>query len=606
MSEPADMGIGPRRRRALAVALLALAAALPAPAAALAHAELESTVPARGEVLRQSPPRVVFEFSEPVEAGFGAIRVFDADGARVEEGDPFHPDGRSGALAVAVRPGLPDGTYTATYRVVSADSHVISGGVVFSVGAPGATGATVAELLEGEDSGAATTAMFGVARALQFGALAVALGALAFLVLVWRRARAGVAEAANWPAAASAFARRLRALVVGAALLGALSGALGILMQGAQAAGVPIGEALDGAIVEETLGTRFGTVWGAGVLAWLLLAAIAWGALRPAGAERAPAATADGFALAPGVRPLAALAMAPAVLFLLLLPGLGGHAAAQSPVAVLLPANAVHVAAMSVWAGGLATLLLALPAATRALREPAERSRLLAAVLLRFSPLALGAVGVILLTGIAQSLLHLDRVGDLVDTGFGQAILAKAILLAALVAIGAWQRRRSVPQLRAIAADGGAPGRAGVLLRRALRAEVLLLAGVLAATAALAASSPLSAASDGGPFDQTTELGPLQLQVTVDPAAVGPNAVHLYLLDPGDGSQFEDAREVTLTATQPARDIGPIRQTPDLAGPGHYTVSAMSFGVAGTWDLRVTVRVSDFDQYETTLEVPIR
>jgi copper transport protein len=94
--------------------------------------------------------------------------------------------------------------------------------------------------------------------------------------------------------------------------------------------------------------------------------------------------------------------------------------------------------------------------------------------------------------------------------------------------------------------------------------------------------------------------------VTVDPAAVGPNAVHLYLLNADDGTQFTSAREVTLTATQPEREIGPIRQVPDLAGPGHYTLAGMSFGVAGTWDVRVTVRVSDFDQYETTLEVPIR
>jgi copper transport protein len=274
---------------------------------------------------------------------------------------------------------------------------------------------------------------------------------------------------------------------------------------------------------------------------------------------------------------------------------------------VLLPANAVHVAAMSVWAGGLATLLLALPAATRRLPAPAARSRLLAATLLRFSPLALWSVGAILVTGIVQSLLHLDSVGALFDTGFGRAIVAKAILLIGLVGIGAWQRRRSVPQLRRIAADAEAPGRAGVLLRRALRAEVLLLVGVLAATAALAASSPLGSAAQGaGPFDETTEIGPLQLQLTVDPAAVGPNAVHLYLLNPDDGSQFTGARELTITATQPDRGIGPLSETPDLAGPGHYTLAAMPFGVDGTWDVRVTVRVSDFDQYETTVEVPIR
>ena len=52
------------------------------------------------------------------------------------------------------------------------------------------------------------------------------------------------------------------------------------------------------------------------------------------------------------------------------------------------PCDVLHVLAASVWVGGIACLLLALPAATRRL-EAGERSRLLLATLARFSPLAL-------------------------------------------------------------------------------------------------------------------------------------------------------------------------------------------------------------------------
>ena len=64
--------------------------------------------------------------------------------------------------------------------------------------------------------------------------------------------------------------------------------------------------------------------------------------------------------------------MAPAVPLVALacLPALGGHAGVQSPVAVLLPANVLHVAAMSAWLGGIAMLVLTLRAATARL-EPA-------------------------------------------------------------------------------------------------------------------------------------------------------------------------------------------------------------------------------------------
>ena len=87
----------------------------------------------------------------------------------------------------------------------------------------------------------------------------------------------------------------------------------------------------------------------------------------------------------------------------------------QDPVAVLLPANALHVLAAGAWIGGLAVLVAALPAATRRL-EPPERTRVLSATLGRFSGLALVAVALLLAGGIAQSLLELGAVNDLWDT----------------------------------------------------------------------------------------------------------------------------------------------------------------------------------------------
>ena len=85
----------------------------------------------------RAPGQVVLRFSEPVEIAFGAVRVFDADGAQVQQGEPFHPRGRDDEVAIRLRDGVADGGYTVTYRVVSADSHPVSGGFVFSVGKRG-------------------------------------------------------------------------------------------------------------------------------------------------------------------------------------------------------------------------------------------------------------------------------------------------------------------------------------------------------------------------------------------------------------------------------------------------------------------------------------
>ena len=58
-----------------------------------------------------------------------------------------------------------------------------------------------------------------------------------------------------------------------------------------------------------------------------------------------------------------------------------------------------------------------------------------------------------------------------------------------------------------------------------------LVVVVLGVTAALVSYPPPDSLA-GGPFDGTAELGPLRLEATVDPARVGPNELHLYMLAP--------------------------------------------------------------------------
>ncbi|HWB68640.1 MAG TPA: CopD family protein, partial [Solirubrobacterales bacterium] len=442
------------------MAALAGAAALLWAPAAFAHAQLEATAPARGAVVKAEPAAVVFRFDEPVEGNFGAVRVYDAEGSRVDEGDAFHPNGDGPRIGVHLKPGLPDGSYTATYRVISADGHIVSSGFVFSIGKPGrAPSETVAELTAGSGSGPVTETVFGVARGLQYAATALAVGALAFLLLVWLPALSAVGGSDRaWSRAARGFGSRLRRCLLIAAALGALSAAAGVVMEGAEAAGVSGFEALKWTIVDETLGTKFGTVWGLAVLAWLAFGALVAACLRRP-ADRRPGS----FLLVLLAAPLA---------FIVLVPALSGHGSTQSPVALNFPANAIHVAAMAVWLGGLATLLFVLPRATREL-EGGDRARLLAASVSRFSPVALAAVGTILLTGLIQAYVYVRHLDALVETGYGRAVLAKFLLLLLLIALGAYNRRRSVPRLNKIAAGGESPGRAGVLLRRALRAEVV-------------------------------------------------------------------------------------------------------------------------------------
>ncbi|HEX3735290.1 MAG TPA: CopD family protein [Solirubrobacterales bacterium] len=580
------------RRSLTLAAALAVAVALLAPASALAHAQLEGTVPARGAVVKQEPPAVIFRFDEPVEGNFGAVRVYDAGGDRVDEGDAFHPDGEGPRLGVHLKPGLADGSYTATYRVVSADGHIVSSGFVFSIGKTGkAPAETVSELTAGSGSGPVTETAFGIARGLQYTAIALAVGGLAFLMLAWLPALEAVGDGGgSWRRAALAFTARLRRVFLLAAALGVLSAAAGVVLEGAEAAGISGFSALKESIVRETLETKFGTIWGLAVLAWIVFGLLAAPVLRPAQRRGR------------GAWPRAALLTVPLV-FVVLVPALSGHGSTQSPVALNFPVNAIHVGAMGVWLGGLAALLFVAPRGTREL-EPADRGRLLAAALSRFSQVALIAVGAILVTGLIQAYVYVRHLDDLISTGYGRAVLIKFCLLMVLIEIGAYNRRRSVPRLNRIAAGGESPGRAGLILRRALRAEVALLAIVIGVTAALASYAP-PVTAQGGPFSAESTVGPIQLEMSVEPATVGANEIHLYLFDAKSGAPYEKVKQLTVAAALPEKSIS-LPLEPQLAGPGHYTIPGALLNAGGDWRLTVTMRVSAFDEFTKTVEVPVR
>jgi copper transport protein len=596
----------------IGAALIAVALVLViAPSSAMAHAVLESTEPLSGSTTKQPVEEVVFKFSEPVEGSFGAIRVFDRRGARIDQGEVFHPGGRGPELGVRLKRGVPKGSYTATYRVISADSHPVAGGLVFSYGKASPTGASVSQLLSQQgSSGRVTDLVFGAAKAMQYGAIAAAVGAVFFLLVIYLRALASTAGAGGaWREASEAFARRLRSVLLIVIAVGIVSGAAGIVLQGAKAAGVSFWDALDRQIVEDVLDTRFGTVWGIRTLVWAGFGAVLLGSLSAARRPVLRPASVGATGLAqPRLGPVWLALLALPLGFLVISPALAGHASLEKPTWVLVPSDAVHVLAMSIWAGGLASLLFVLRAATQRL-EVADRTRLLAATLSRFSPWAFACVIALLVTGLVQSWFLIgffDEPSRLLDTPFGRAALIKFALLAGpLVALGAYNQRRLVPRLRELAAAGHNPGATGFALRRSLRVEVVLIMGALAATAALTTYAPADYAPSG-PVSKTASLGPADLQLTVDPARVGPNEMHVYLIDKQNGTQYDKVKEMNVDLSLPAERLGPLKADVRKAGPGHYVMNGALFGVSGEWDVKMSARVSEFDAYYADVKVDIK
>jgi copper transport protein len=611
-----------RMARMLGALACTLACLAIAPAAALAHAQLVGTVPQAGSTVARQPPLVIFEYNEPVGFTLGAVRVYNATGTEVDNSDVVHPGGVGSKLGVGLEAGLPDGTYTATYSVISADTHVVTGGLVFELGHASPSSLSVGSLIARDKAGEVTTIAFSVVRGLDYVSLALAVGGLAFLWLAWGRgtrappARPSSPEAGDagepedpeyqhrLALAARIFTRRIERFLAYAVALGIVTGELGILLEGASAAGVPLWSSLHWDIIRTVINSRFGWVWGSRTVVWIALGLLLAAAVGARRARERRGETADlKDARQPPARPVLVAATLGCV-YLAMTPGLSSHPAVQSPVAVLLPADIIHVLAAATWVGGIAAFLFALPISLRAL-EPTERTPVLCAVLGRFSALALVCVLAITLTGGVQALVLVRTLHGLVATAYGRAILIKIALFAILVGFGALHRKRIIPALERLARTGATPGGVGTLLRRTLRREGLTMLGVFGVTAALIVSTP-PVDANSGPFSTTTTIGPAELELTVDPARVGPNQIHLYLIDTQTGAQFTATKELDVTASLPAKRIGPLTVTANLSGPGHYTLDTTTFAPAGTWQLQITDRVSDFDEYVKTINVPIQ
>jgi copper transport protein len=602
----------PRRSRRLAAVLVGAAVTVPLLAVpADAHALLESTDPASGVVLAQSGDAVTMHFSEPVTLLPSGVRVLDGSGKRVDRGDAAHT-ANSQDVRVGLRDKLARGSYLVDWRVLSADSHPIGGAFTFSVGAPGqqATGT-------GAGGDRAVGVLLGVSRLLTFVALALLVGAGAFLLTCWPagRSRAG-----------------MRRLLFGSCAAAGVAAVAGLVLQGPYAAGLPLGDVAD----PQLLRTISASPYGHALFARLGLLALAGGWLVlffRAGARRISRPVGIGGAVI-GFGLLATLP-------------LGGHANAGSQRPLALLADTGHLVAMSVWLGGLVVLagLLVRP----------DRRVDLPVVVGRFSRVAFGSVLVLVGTGIYASVREVGSVVALMSTDYGKLLLLKVNLVLLVVGAAAisraWTRRHRPAQVSereldelveagerqlALAGAGSArhAGRDTVIpaqhaaepagratgdaraplelrsLRRSVLAEVVIAIGILAVTAVLVVTPPAKTAAPSPATNRaasltTTRVAAGPVTVLVSPRTAGPRQLGIRLDTFNANAQVQAVPELTGALRLPSKGLGPLPVTLRPTGTGHFVADAVSVPVAGEWELSLKVRVTDFDSYsaQTTLAV---
>ena len=117
-------------------------------------------------------------------------------------------------------------------------------------------------------------------------------------------------------------------------------------------------------------------------------------------------------------------------------PAFAGHALDRGSTRWLaVPVDLLHLGSAAVWGGGLVALLAVIRGGTGS--EPARR-----AAARRFSSVALGAVGVLALSGIGRSLSELDAVHQVWSTSYGRVLIVKTALFLPLLGVGRLNRLR--------------------------------------------------------------------------------------------------------------------------------------------------------------------
>jgi copper transport protein len=416
------------------ILLGAALAALLVPASAAAHATLKESSPDEQSRVDTPPTEITLRYDQAVTATSDSIVVLGPDGRRLS-GTVTQAAG--GTVVRAPVHGLVQGeAYTVRWHEISADGHVTNGVFTFGVGvdAPSPTEAVGSSGQTWRDD---------VARWVLFVSLALVIGVVGIRLLVLPRPVDPRVE------------RRIHLLGTFGAVIAVNAGLIGFVIRCANALQVSGVDLLYSDLSPFAESTRFGiafllTTLGYGMCMTIL--AIAWALDLPA--LRWPAF-------------LLAIALAWGY-------SLSSHQATEPNASVLGEvADWVHLVTAMLWAGGVLTLAIVVWPLAPQMRR---------AAFLRFSRVAIGLVGVLVVAGTVVAIERLPEVSDLWKTSYGQTLLVKVGLVFLALSWGGMHHMVVRPRLQR--------GERVHAVRWSLLAESSVAIAVLLAAAVLVNGAP--------------------------------------------------------------------------------------------------------------------
>ena len=532
------------------------------PDQASAHAALESSNPVNGDVLATIPESISATYTEPLEQSYSRMALYNSLGTEVEGVNlAFGDDGYTMVLDVPAP--LPNGTYSVLWRTLSeADGHTAQNYFAFTIGSN-------ADIVPVVIPGTATAGNDAPQWAKTTSRWAALLGAMALIASwpVWSTVIRPVLGPVRNEAAP--IVRSIRRFAI-AATIAAIAGSVYALA--VQAWSLPEGTFLDRVV--NTLGqTRYGHLWlarlGLIVGLGLVLAACGWWFMKRRQVEGVVAWT---------------LAAAVALPFSLV-----AHASAQpSGRTFAIVADAAHLLASSVWAGGITILVIVILPALRRM-SPEARGVVLRRLLPRFSTMALTCMAVIGVTGFYAGWLHVGNWSALTTTGYGQALIVKLALLVLILGLAAINLLVIERKLRA-RANGTSP--APIWTQRlhwTVSGELVLVVVLIASVGQMTSLEPARdvVAADARQIAIEFDAASPSSRLLLAPGIAGINHFRLEV----EGANLPADTEALLRLTIPDRDdLGTKEIQLSRVAGNAFEHHGSELSIAADWDLTAIIR----------------
>jgi putative copper export protein len=296
----------------------------------------------------------------------------------------------------------------------------------------------------------------------------------------------------------------------------------------------------------------------------------------------------------------------------------------------------LFLVAQCVWIGGAAYLgFVALPLLPS--MEPDQHSKALVTLLQRFTPLILGSIAVLLVSGLFLAETSLSSVQQLITDPFGRALLVKILLITLMLLLSGYalfilrpQLRRQVILLPVV--DAEMPARRTRLsalersegrLIQTMRSLSYLGAGLLLCAALMSFFAPpivfpatdytsSTSSSSSAPSTmntqgiQTKQAGDLKVSLQVTPARIDYDNTVIVSMNDGSGNPVIDA-QVQISINMQIMDMGTARTTIKGGSPTYLATFGKdeTFSMPGIWILDLKILRPNHATEQVTFQVMV-